>query len=670
MIQIRRDDLFGTWAGRDDGQTIELRFDVGAPRCLDIISGDVFLHDADTPTYHHSFRTTHLQLVADTDGLQRLSGAVNVFDPKLPHLSRLDVDIPDTGPIQVHYTFYQLTMAGRRRLATFSFDVSKVSVHLREVELEFDHVEGVVVPEPFDLGSVPDRPDDLQGRQLDYAGAFADAGIRLTVSQFGDPVKIAASGLDGRWTDEELHAAMVANFAHHRDDPQWRLYLLFATQYVDPGVLGIMFDSDDASPRQGSAVFANHPVLAGQGAARDRDYLFTVVHELGHAFNLLHSFQKHIFQEGRRELLARPASPSWMNYPDLFPFGYSLPEGWDGPSQFWPQFSYCFDDLELEHLRHFHALGVVMGGDPFGASGHRTSQPFEPVSDDEEVTFNLWVPPVIEYLQILEGDVQLKNTGDVPVDVANSLRPEAGNVTLLIQRPGSTAPVVHAGVARQCTRGMSTRLAPGEAHYAEIRPSFDRLGWNIDEPGTYLLQAVYAGPDGRRLASPIRSVHVAVPDRRRERLGETLFSRATARYLGLDGSRAPTLRDAQEALEEVAEETPRSAIAEQVKLTELYRDTRPFKTVAREHAPADHRADAALALVSELAPRGTVRPDPTQAHLRIGQQLDAAAQAVVDEPEQFRRIVNTKRTFLNQVSAPKEAHEDLDAFVKTATETG
>ena len=670
MIQIRRDDVFGTWAGRDDGQTIELRFDVGAPRSLDIISGDVFLHDADTPIYHHSFRTTHLQMVDDADGLQRLSGAVNVFDPKLPHLSRLDVDIPNTGPIRIHYTFYQLTMAGRRRLATFSFNISKVSEHLRDVELEFDHVEGVAVPEPFDLGSVPDGPDDLQDRQLDYAGAFADAGISLSVSQFGDPVKIDASGLDGRWTDEELHAAMVANFAHHRDDPQWRLYLLFATQYVNPGVLGIMFDSDDASPRQGSAVFANHPVLAGQGAARARDYLFTVVHELGHAFNLLHSFQKHIFQEGRRELLARPASPSWMNYPDLFPFGYSLPEGWDGPSRFWPQFSYRFDDLELEHLRHFHALGVVMGGDPFGASGHRTSQPFEPVSDDEEVTFNLWVPPVIEYLQILEGDVQLKNTGDVPVDVANSLRPEAGNVTLLIQRPGSTAPVVHAGVARQCTRGMSTRLAPGEAHYAEIRPSFDRLGWNIDEPGTYLLQAVYAGPDGRRLASPIRSVHVAVPDRRRERLGETLFSRATARYLGLDGSRAPTLSDAQEALEEVAEQTPMSAIAEQVKLTQLYRDTRPFKTVAPEYAPADHRTDAALALVSELAPHGTVQPDPTQAHLRIGQQLDAAAQAVADEPEQFRDIVNTKRTFLTQVSAPKQAHEDLDAFVKTATEKG
>jgi hypothetical protein len=408
MIETRRNDLFGTWAGSDDEQTIELRFDVTGSGSLDVISGDVHVHGDDAPVYHHSFRTSHLQMVSDTGGVQRLSGAVNVFDPNLPHLSRLDVDVPDVGAPIAQYTFYRFTDTGRRRLASFSFELEKVSDSLRHVELEFDQVDGVDLPEPFDLSSVSDGPDDLESRKLDFAGAFGEAGIHLEVAQFGAPVAIEASGLDRRWTDEELHAAMVANFAQHRDEPQWRLYLLFATEYVDPRVLGIMFDSDDDAPRQGSAVFADHPALAGSGATRDREYLFTVVHELGHAFNLLHSFQKHIFDQ-RRELLARPGSPSWMNYPDLFPFGYALPEDWDGPSQFWPRFSYRFDNLELEHLRHFHALGVAMGGDPFGASGHRASQPFEPVSDDEEVALDLWVPPVVEYLQILEGDVRLQN---------------------------------------------------------------------------------------------------------------------------------------------------------------------------------------------------------------------------------------------------------------------
>ena len=102
--------------------------------------------------------------------------------------------------------------------------------------------------------------------------------------------------------------------------------------------------------------------------------------------------------------------------------------------------------------------------------------------------------------------------------------------------------------------------------------------------------------------------------------------------------------------------------------TQLYRDTRPFKTIATDRASADERADAARALVSELAPHGTVQPAPTQAHLRIGQQLDAAAQAVADEPEQFRGIVNTKREFLNQVGAPKEAHDELNTFIKAATD--
>ena len=103
-----------------------------------------------------------------------------------------------------------------------------------------------------------------------------------------------------------------------------------------------MFDSDDDAPRQGAAVFFNHPAISGAtGAERDREYLYTVVHELGHAFNLLHAFQKHIFQEGeRRQCLARPGSLSWMNYPQLFPYGNAHPPGWDGVDDFWPQFRF------------------------------------------------------------------------------------------------------------------------------------------------------------------------------------------------------------------------------------------------------------------------------------------------------------------------------------------
>jgi len=294
------------------------------------------------------------------------------------------------------------------------------------VELEIDRVDGVDPPPVLAVGNNQDSPADLASETVDIGSAFEQAGIDLDVTFDAAPVLPSAAGLDSLWTDEELHAAMETNFSKHQDTPQWRLYLLLATEYVNPGVLGIMFDADDSAPRQGAAVFANHPILAGAGPARDREYVHTLVHELGHAFNLLHSFQKHLFDGP--DLHPRPGSSSWMNYPDLFPYGYAFPEGWNGSDHFWPGFRFTFDRDELEHLRHFHAMGVVMGGEEFGADGHRKYGEFEPVYRDEQLDFTLWVPDTVEFMEVVEGDVRLKNISDRSVDVSSTLAPESGFV--------------------------------------------------------------------------------------------------------------------------------------------------------------------------------------------------------------------------------------------------
>lgn len=79
------------------------------------------------------------------------------------------------------------------------------------------------------------------------------------------------------------------------------------------GLLGIMFDQHGAQ-RQGCAVF--HQAFAGTGAAQQRDQLYTCVHELGHCFNLFHSFHKSFMTSPQAN---RPAALSWMNYPQNFP---------------------------------------------------------------------------------------------------------------------------------------------------------------------------------------------------------------------------------------------------------------------------------------------------------------------------------------------------------------
>ena len=85
-----------------------------------------------------------------------------------------------------------------------------------------------------------------------------------------------------------------------------------------------------------------------------RHFLYTWVHEAGHAFNFLHSWDK-----------GRPDSLSWMNYDSKY-------DQRNPTLGFWKKFAFRFDDDELIHLRHGNRASVIMGGDPW-------SSPYEDV---------------------------------------------------------------------------------------------------------------------------------------------------------------------------------------------------------------------------------------------------------------------------------------------------
>ena len=669
MIQLQRNDVFGVWEGQDGSTRFVLRLDVGQNGSLDIISGDVFEEQGNTLLYNYSFRTTHLEHIS-TQAPERLSGPVNIYDKDEERLSRIDVTIPAQGDLDILFVTYIMTQFGRVTTEVRQFSVSKQFDQLRQVDLEFDRVVGVPAPNAFTIQNHNDTPDDLENRDLDYEGAYADAGLQLNVTQFGAEISLDAAGFDGRWNDEELHAAMEANFQAHANEPAWRLYLLLATTYVNTGVLGIMFDSEDDSPRQGSAVFVDHPAISdATGDERDREYLYTIVHELGHAFNLLHSFQKHIFQEGeRRQFLARPGGLSWMNYPQLFPYGNARPPGWDGANRFWTQFRFGFDREELEHLRHFHALGVASGGDSFGGPGHREEAEFLPTIEDSELEFRLWLPPTVEFMEVVEGDIKLRNTSSADIDIPTVVDLSSGVIELLVQRPGDPYPRIHRGVARACIRGTSS-LSQGESVYSEVTPSFDRLGWQVDRPGTYLVQAVFNGLDGRRLATSVQAVTVkagSIADCH----AADLFTRSAGFYIGFDGSRASSLERTSDSLRELQERYPQSAISAQLRRIFAHCEARILKSVERRRVIGEkERSDAAHRLMEALgAPKGQgeISATPTQSHLKIGKQLWAAADAFERGSKERADIVNTAVRFLRSIGAPKSAQDNIAQFAKKA----
>ena len=511
MISLTRSNVAGSYQGIRQGAKLELRVDVGNDGSLDVISGDLHFEAAPGQfEFHHSFQTTAL-IMEDQTSSQLLRGPVKVHRENMVHIGRLDLTIPTNGDLIAIYSLYRLTNSGRETVAELTFSLQLRSPFFRGIDLEMESVAGVPFPRLFNTSDHSDTPPEARDQTLSLRSVYATAGIELNVIAGGEEIPVSAAGFDGLWTDEELHAAMVAHFDEHRDSPQWRMYLLLATRYVQTGVLGIMFDAadDDEFHRQGAAVFHDHPAIGSvSGSEKDREYLFTIVHELGHAFNFLHSFQKGIIET--HGVLPRPDAMSWMNYPQLFPFGYAGPAGWDGTDQFWSRFGFTFDREEVHHLRHNDHLEVVPGGASFGFAGHFEERPFSRPTRDLSYNLTLWVPAAVEFLQQIEGDVRLQNNGVESIIIPPSLDLAAGHLELLVKRTGQSHPRVYQRFNNICVRDSSIELGPSEAVYQEISPSYGRRKWFVDEPGTYELQASLSMPDGRKIHSNVQKTRVSL----------------------------------------------------------------------------------------------------------------------------------------------------------------
>ncbi len=663
MLELRRDMVAGSYFGMQPGSALILRVDVGRDDSIDIISGDVFEQTGPQSfRISHSFRSTTLVL-GDRDDSQLLRCPVKIFGPDMPGDARLDLSIPDSGELVATYT----------PLGNTSYQLSKESELFRQVEIQVDQVQDVPLPEPFDTQSHSDTSATFPPQDLTFESTFRNAGIDLDV-QLGNPnLPLTLAGSDGLWTKDELHDAMTEHFSGHADARQWQLYLLLATRYKSPGTLGIMFDGTGDFPRQGCAVFYDHPALSGAtGPTQKREYLYTIVHEIGHTFNLLHAFQKGFFHSNG--VLPRPASLSWMNYPFLYPFGYAGDADWDGTNDFWTKFPFVFDHQELAHLRHNDLREVVMGGRSFGFAGHLEEREFDrhtqdtEVAQDTDVSLTLWLPEIVDFLEQVEGDVRLRNEGLETVAVNPNIEPTAGGIELLVRRPCDRFPKVYRTFYRGCVKEDLVNLAPGEAIYQEISPAFARRSWLIDEPGTYEAQAVGWLPDGRKLISNIVRLRVRVPTREEETIANDFFTYGTGAYFGLDGSRTDSLESTRQFLDEVSDRLPEGGIARQIATTNALRDTRVFKSVRNaEIILPDDRGDRARDLLSALGAdvdQRAVTISESQGHLRLRRMLGAAVDslAAVEDTTGASNVLSTMQGLLQAVSAPDQAYGELESF--------
>jgi hypothetical protein len=583
--------VYGRYRSAGTPFQAELRVDVDGPSPTMRVSADYFSVAGATVSYFGSMRVdrptvavtpTHV-IVTGIGRYTWAAGAprVKVTIPRVPIVSA-----PAAATLQ------HLTPGGSPGA---TYVCRWLGPEFRAVLFEQDCQD--TVASPFASYNTASYPSGSSPKTVSVVSAFAEAGIQMLTTGQTDFVPSAEAG--AAWSDAELHASMVKHFYIWRNQPQWAVWLFHANLHdIGSNLYGIMFDQQGLQ-RQGCAVF--YAGIGGTTADKRRLQAYTCVHELGHCFNLLHSWQKSLATPPQPN---RPLSLSWMNYPWLYP---------GGPGAFWSAFPFRFDAQEIVHLRHGFLNDVIMGGNPFliGSGLEDLDSWRAPIEDRSGLRLELAAPPSFGYGEPVTVEVKLTAGDPRGVVVTKHLRPRNGNVEIAIAQPDGRVlayePLLHHCMSDEDAIVLD-REQPEYADRAFIH--YGQGGFYFDRPGTYRLRARYTAPDGSIIVSDTTTIRVRPPATAEDaEVAELFFGDEQGTLMYLVGSDLEELSGGNDALTRVWEAYPEHPLADIARVIQGTNAAREFKEVQPDGSLSVRKpdADTAVALLAPVLDVGAVR---------------------------------------------------------------
>jgi hypothetical protein len=417
---------------------------------------------------------------------------------------------------------------------------------------------GIEIETETGVGPIPEY--SFAGVPMNLERALASSGLDVwmagVASELPNPPEARPDDEQRGWSEKDLEGLMRDFAETGLDRPEFILRLLWLSRSNREGLLGIMFDSDDELQRQGVAVFADE-IRAFAGSDASRKLLQTTVHEIGHALNLAHRFEREV---------GRADSTSFMNYDWRY-------KGGRHATEFWRNFSFTFDGDELAFLRHAPHHAVVPGGRSFRsvrywADGDGGYASYYPETALPGIRLEILPPEVggqiFDFGQPIILGLRLTNTGDGPIELpSHVLDAKAGSLEIAIRRldlgnRDRRDVRIFTPIITRCfdtAAGDIIRLQPGESTHSNVNLTFGSAGFPFAEPGFYEVRAFvvfYSSRTNREYVAPSLPVRLKVAAPHSvddERNATVLFSRAAGRYFALGGTRSAI----EEKLEEVVE---------------------------------------------------------------------------------------------------------------------
>jgi hypothetical protein len=421
-----------------------------------------------------------------------------------------------------------------------------VSRYFHPVEFEFDTLEGTAPVTEIDTGAHPNRPVTVPAETLSIEKIFRRAGFHVSKSGGDGVVPMAATGADAFWSDMEMHDAMQVYWSRFSNKAPWSMWVLFGAQHESgSGLCGIMFDDIGPNRRQGAALFNDSFIKdapAGDpnpAAWTARSRFWTACHEMGHAFNLAHCWQRSLGMPWIA-MADEPSALSFMNYYFLHP---------GGEPAFFADFEYRFSDQELLFMRHAPDRIAQWGSaDWFDIHGFQQAAIAPHPALRLELLANR-ARPVFEFLEPVVLELKVTNLSHQPVPVDESLL-DGDDMTVVIKKDGRPARR-WAPYARYCRKTTRRLLQPGQSIHQSLFAAAGRNGWDLAEPGRYDVQ-VALHLRGEDVVSNRLALRIATPRSfEEERLAQDFFSDEVGRILTFDGSRH--LGSGNDTLQEVVQ---------------------------------------------------------------------------------------------------------------------
>ncbi len=322
------------------------------------------------------------------------------------------------------------------------------------------------------------------------------------------------------------------------DPSTWNMWVLLAGKYRGKGSAGFMFDKKQ---RKGCVLFLEHAWFDGLkdgNPAAMRMYLHTLVHEMGHTFNLPHTFEN-----------ARPDSVSFMNYEWMY-------NERNGPGSYFSHFHFTFDQEEIQHMRHGWSTWVEPGKSTWGSPQSNTAAIPPPEDDDKsgkKLKLDMFpLKEAFKQTEIVSVELRLKNIHKRLVYVDPALSLDSQNVRICITKPNGH--VVMADSLKHFMQSKGAVLHPAGSTEGPDRKTkmidlfYGANGYFFKDPGKYKLRASYTSGEHYLISEDIE---ITIEELGSDEVVEEYMTEETGMYVSLGGSNAERFSKCKEYMEKL-----------------------------------------------------------------------------------------------------------------------